>query len=84
MVEKAPKFNQLFIKNLIYKVNVKTIFQNFNLEINKLEKILIIGFSSSGKSTLFNILIKKQTDFDGETLLNSLLNLKQTKFDKIL
>ena len=34
----------------------ETLIENINLEINKGDKVLIIGSSGSGKSTLINII----------------------------
>jgi putative ABC transport system ATP-binding protein len=44
------------IENLSLILNDKQIFKNFNLEIDKNEKILLNSKSGSGKTTLLNIL----------------------------
>lgn len=46
------------VNNLNFKFHHLTIFKNFSIEINPGEKILITGISGTGKSTLFNLLIK--------------------------
>ena len=56
------QFKGIEIKNLSYSYldkygNKVEALQNFNLEINKGDRILIKGHSGSGKSTLFKILL---------------------------
>jgi ATP-binding cassette subfamily C protein len=50
------KFKKIEIKNLNYKYNKDTIFNNACFSFKKGEKISLIGKSGSGKSTLLNII----------------------------
>ncbi len=50
--------NSIKISNLSFDYNNKSIFNNFNLQINEGDKILITGSSGIGKSTLSKMLIK--------------------------
>ena len=45
------------LKNIIKSYNNNIVLNNFNLKINKLDKIGIIGVSGCGKTTLLNILL---------------------------
>lgn len=45
-------------KNVTYKVKNKTILENITFNIKRGEKVLIYGNSGSGKSTIFNLLLK--------------------------
>ena len=46
----------ILVKNLELKLGKREIFTNFNLEINRGEKVAIIGGEGAGKSTLLDIL----------------------------
>ena len=48
--------NILRLKNVKFSYNEKIIFENLNIEINKKEKICIVGKNGSGKSTLIKII----------------------------
>lgn len=51
--------NEIILKvsNLNYKVENRLLFDNFNLELNKLDKLLITGLNGTGKTTLIRILL---------------------------
>ena len=53
------------IKNLKKNYDQTVIYNNFNLNIEKREKLVILGESGSGKTTLFNV-IAGLTDYSGE------------------
>lgn len=72
----------LEIKNLSKKFNVgteneMTVFEEFNLRINKGECTGILGANGCGKSTLFNIISGVLTEDSGEILL------KEEKINKL-
>ena len=69
------EFKSLSINNLSYSYldkygNKVEALKNFNLKINKNEKILIKGHSGGGKSTLFKLLLSLLTPESGELLIN--------------
>ena len=53
------------IKNVTKNYGAKTVFDNFNLDIEENKITVILGESGSGKTTLLNM-IARLTDFDGE------------------
>ena len=53
----TKEIKNIKIKNLNYSYNDKKVLNNLNLEINNGEKILLVGDSGTGKSTLFKILM---------------------------
>ena len=69
------EFKSLSINNVSYSYldkygnNVEAL-KNFNLKINKNEKILIKGHSGGGKSTLFKLVLSLLTPESGELLIN--------------
>mgnify|MGYP003973846347 CR=1 FL=1 len=65
-----------------YAKNEK-ILKNFNLEINKGEKIGIVGFSGSGKSTFFKLLLKLYLPKKGKILIDN-TEIQEIKRDSIL
>lgn len=56
---KKIKFKQICLENIYfnYEDKSKHIFKNFNLSVNKGDRIGIIGKSGSGKSTLIDLII---------------------------
>ncbi len=51
--------------------NNKAILKDININIEKGEKIAIIGPSGAGKTTLFNILSKLEVEYTGEITINN-------------
>jgi ATP-binding cassette subfamily B protein len=64
------KNNDISISQLNYQINLNKIFSNFNLKINKGEKVLLVGSNGVGKSTLLNILNNNIDDYEGEVKIN--------------
>lgn len=69
------EFKSLSINNVSYSYLDKygdkvEALKNFNLKINKNEKILIKGHSGGGKSTLFKLILSLLTPESGELLIN--------------
>lgn len=69
------EFKSLSINNVSYLYldkygNKVEALKNFNLKINKNEKILIKGHSGGGKSTLFKLILSLLTPESGELLIN--------------
>jgi ATP-binding cassette subfamily B protein len=64
-IEDAPHAKKLKIKqgtinfsNLTFKYHKKKVFSNFNLDINKNQKVALVGHSGCGKSTLIKLLYR--------------------------
>lgn len=64
------------LKNITKKFENKTVFANFNLQINQNEMVAIIGPSGSGKSTLLNILGLIDKVDDGDYQFEQYTNIK--------
>ncbi|MGL5703646.1 MAG: ABC transporter ATP-binding protein [Cetobacterium sp.] len=69
-------------KNIDLKFNDKIILKNFNLTINKGEKVLIAGKSGKGKSTLLKILLGFNSPDSGEVLFQD-IQLNEKNIDNI-
>lgn len=54
------------LKNVNKKYGEKTVYENFNIEIEENKTLVVLGESGSGKTTLLNIL-SRLTEFNGET-----------------
>lgn len=63
--EKINTFDKIEIKNLTFKYDNNTIFNNFSLTINKNDTILLKGHSGCGKTTLFNLLLGFEKPLNG-------------------
>ena len=48
------------------------VLRNFSLKIDKNEKIGIVGESGTGKSTIFNLLLKYNNNYSGKILINNI------------
>ncbi|WP_394022694.1 ABC transporter ATP-binding protein [Anaerococcus martiniensis] len=75
------KINEKAYRN---KKQLTSVLNNFRLNVNKGEKVSIVGRSGVGKTTLLNILGLLDTDYDGEYMLfDSLIsNMESTQLAK--
>lgn len=74
------KFEKLALNNISFSFASRQIFSNFNLTLNKGDKLGIRGVSGGGKSTLFNIMLGLYPVQGGSVLLNGkplMANLSQ-------
>ncbi|MBB2183538.1 ABC transporter ATP-binding protein [Lachnospiraceae bacterium MD1] len=71
------------IKNLFftYKNADEPVLKNINMEINKNEKIAIVGENGSGKSTLIKLILRLYDAQEGEILYNN-KNIKSYKINE--
>ncbi len=53
------------IENLTYNIGLKKLFNNFSLNINVGDKVLIKGANGTGKSTLLNMIYRIIDDYEG-------------------
>jgi ABC-type multidrug transport system fused ATPase/permease subunit len=68
-----PKnWQKITVKNLSFSYGHKAILKNISFEINRGERIGIIGLSGAGKSTLFKLLLKETEDYTGDILFDGL------------
>lgn len=75
--EKSGNIKQFTINNIVfdnvtftYDSKDEMIFQNFNLSINKGDKIVITGNNGAGKTTLIKILLKFFVPINGSVKIN--------------
>jgi ABC-type multidrug transport system fused ATPase/permease subunit len=60
------KWDKIRIENLSFTYdNKRPILHNISFEINRGEKVGIVGISGAGKSTLFKLLLKEHEQYDG-------------------
>ena len=70
------------IKNLTHSFGDKTLYKNVNLNINKGEKIGLVGLNGTGKTTFINILTEKIIPEHGEIVFPK--NLKVGYLDQFI
>lgn len=58
------------IKNLYFSYGEEVVFENLNLTIKGKEKVGIVGFSGSGKSTFVNLLLRNFDPGSGKILID--------------
>lgn len=59
------KNGNILIKNLKYSIGLNNVFNNFSLNINMGDNILIKGSNGSGKSSLLNMFYRIIDDYEG-------------------
>lgn len=82
----TEQFSNLCCNRLTFKYEDNNILKELSFEIQKGEKIQIIGKNGSGKSTLINILCGFEAEYEGEVLINgkSLKNINLKMWRKKL
>lgn len=74
-LEKNSLKNSIQFKNLSFSYNEdRQILQNINLNINKGEKVAIVGRSGSGKSTLLKLVLRYYENYNGKILIDNIEN----------
>lgn len=68
--------------NLSFSYGDRKIFDNISFNIKKNEHVLLDGKSGSGKSTIFKLLSKVESEYEGEIFVNS-KNIKAISKDKL-
>lgn len=64
------KFEKIELKDINLSFDDKKVFENFNLTINKGDKVLLLGKSGCGKSTLAKLMLNLYDNFEGHILVN--------------
>ncbi len=67
--------SKIEFKNVSFSYGEGKVLRNFNLTINKGEKVALVGLSGSGKSTLINLLMRLYEIEEGEILVDG-INIK--------
>ncbi len=80
--ELSIKEGKISFKNVNFKYGKRKIFENFNLFINKNEKIALVGHSGSGKSTLIKLLYRLYDLNEGEILIDD-KNITDVKYESL-
>jgi ATP-binding cassette subfamily B protein len=61
---------EIQFKNLHFAYDEHTVFSGLNLTIKSGEKLGLVGYTGSGKTTLINLLLKMFTPLNGEIIIN--------------
>lgn len=68
--KKLSKVTSLKFKNVSFKYDDKYVLKDFSFEISKPGLYAIVGENGSGKTTVFNLISKLYTNYEGEILIN--------------
>ncbi|MFW5704089.1 MAG: ABC transporter ATP-binding protein [Patescibacteria group bacterium] len=63
-------FSSLSLKNVSLQREERETLTDVSLQINKGDKLAIVGYTGSGKSTLLDVILKVITDYEGEVSIN--------------
>lgn len=81
-IEKTDFTKSLVIEDLSFCYETKKILKNINLEINKGEKIAIVGVSGGGKTTLVNLIERFYDPNEGSISIDG-TNIKDIKLKSL-
>jgi ABC-type multidrug transport system fused ATPase/permease subunit len=83
-VDFPEDWDGIHLKNVTFMYGDNLALHNITLDINKSEKVGIVGLSGAGKSTLFKLLLKEHENYEGEILVGqvSLRNIKKSSYIK--
>jgi len=74
-----PKdWNKIIVKDLSFAYGSRQVLKNISFEINKGERVGVIGLSGAGKTTLFKLLLKENENFTGDILFDD-ISIKRIK-----
>jgi len=72
------EWGKIFFKNVSYSYGDNKAVDDISFEVNRGEKVGIVGLSGAGKSTLFKLLLKEREKFTGEILFDD-ISIKKIK-----
>lgn len=74
-------WKKITLQNVSFSYGENVVLRDISFEINRGEKIGVIGLSGAGKSTLFKLLLKEYETFEGEILIDGVPIQKISKED---
>jgi len=76
------QIDTIYFKNISLKYDEKLALKNININIQKGEKIALVGDSGGGKSSLVNLLLRFYDPFEGEIIFNN-TNINQLTLNSL-
>ncbi|MBI2631363.1 ABC transporter ATP-binding protein [Candidatus Nomurabacteria bacterium] len=77
----SPGWEKIEFKNVSFSYGENRALDSVSFEINRGEKVGIVGLSGAGKSTLFKLLLKEREKFTGDILFDGVSIKKISKKD---
>jgi ATP-binding cassette, subfamily B, heavy metal transporter len=74
----SPDWQQITFKNVSFSYGENKVLNNISFEVNRGEKVGVVGLSGAGKSTLFKLLLKEREEFEGDILFDG-ISIKQIR-----
>src|SRR3989338_2785588 len=74
-------WQKIIVKDLSFGYGENQVLSNLSFEVNRGEKVGIVGLSGAGKSTLFKLLLKEREEFTGDIFFDDLSIKKIRKND---
>ena len=82
MVQKIDNFKNIKMEKVNFSYSEKNGVQDINIELNKGEKIAIVGSSGSGKTTIIKLLLNVIQQYNGRIEING-IDIKDIDSDSL-
>lgn len=78
----SKDWQKIYFKNVSFAYGENEVLNNISFEVNRGEKVGIVGLSGAGKSTLFKLLLKEREEFKGDILFDdvSIKNIRKNDY----
>lgn len=74
-------WEKIVFNDVSFSYGENQVLKNISFEINRGDKVGIVGLSGAGKSTLFKLLLKEREEFDGDIMFDHVSLTKIQKDD---
>lgn len=78
----SKDWQKINFQNVSFSYGENEVLNNISFEVNRGEKVGIVGLSGAGKSTLFKLLLKEREEFKGDILFDdvSIKNIRKNDY----
>ena len=74
-------WKKISLQNVSFSYGANKVLDDVSFEVNRGERVGVVGLSGAGKSTLFKLLLKEREEFEGDILFDNVSIKKIRKSD---